>query len=122
MSGRKKRAEKVLQLPNNIRDELRLTCCLKGYSAIKCGGGKTLPKQEAEIYNFVHGKALNHPSQIKLLSDASYSHRKLFNGESRPATQKNDNHTTVYKYSLIPELSLDMSRNHCQRIFAINSA
>ena len=46
----KEEIKKALPLPKNIRDELRLIIALKGYSKIKCGGGKTVAKQEAELY------------------------------------------------------------------------
>lgn len=99
-------------MPKNIHNELRLTCCLKGFSAIKFGHDKTQPKQEAYVYKFYHRKAPNRPSQIKVLPSASYLYRKLYNGESRSATKKTNNHDTVYKHSLIPELSLDMARKY----------
>ena len=47
----KKGTKKVVavKLPKHVRDELRMTCALKGYSNIKCGKGKKLKRQEMEI-------------------------------------------------------------------------
>ena len=85
---RKKKAPRPL--PKAIRDELRMTCVLKGYSAIKCGGGKTLSRQYSDIAKIFHGKQPNHPSQISLLCNASYSYRALFDTLYHLSTKKDD--------------------------------
>ena len=70
MSG-KKAQQKGSTPTKYMHNDPCLTDCLKGYSVIKCGGGKTLSKQEAEMTKFFHGKSTNCPSQIKLLCEAS---------------------------------------------------
>ena len=66
MSGspKKKKGKRstVAKLPKNIRDELRLTVALRGYSKIKCGTGMKKKKQETEMSRFYHGIPPNHPS------------------------------------------------------------
>ena len=51
MSDRKKssKRKKPLPLPKAIRDELRLTCALKGFSAIKCGKSQKAPEQRERL-------------------------------------------------------------------------
>ena len=112
MSGKKKKSKKALPLPKNIRDELRLTIALKGYSKIKCGGGKTLAKQEAELYKFYHGKQPNNPPQVLLLAEGSYSYRMLYDTETRNVTKKSDSEKTLYKYYLKDALTLDPARKY----------
>ena len=89
-----------------------ITCALEGYSAINCGEGKTLPKQQPDMYNFYCVKVSNLPSQIKLLSEASYSYRTLFDGERRNDTKNYDDHNTLYKYNLKAKLMIDPSKKY----------
>jgi len=104
MSGKKKKAKvkKVVPvgLSKFIRDELRMTCVLKGFSHIKCGVGKKLKTQEIELGRFFHGHAPNHPSQIKLLADASYNYRDLYDEERLISTKKTNNKQDIIQYTL----------------------
>ena len=72
MSGKKKNgAKKPKPLPKGIRDELRMACAMRGYSQLKCGGGKKLKTQYEVMNTFYHGKHPTHPSQIELLANAA---------------------------------------------------
>ena len=59
----------VLPLPKFIRDELRMTCALRGYSSIRQGEGMTIHQQHNAMNTFFHGKSKEVPSQIQLLSE-----------------------------------------------------
>ena len=117
MSGKHRRTKqrKIIPLPKNIRDELRLTCVLKGFSIIKCGAGKRLSKQQAELSEFFHGKAPHRPSQIKLLSDASLCYRDLYEKVTNIATKKNDDLDSIVNYKLKDSLTLDLNRQYYSR-------
>lgn len=80
MSGKKKKAL-VKPLPKYIRDELRMTCALKGYSLLKTGKAMRLPDQHAAMHKFYHGLTPSHPPQIKLLSDAHVNYSALYEEE-----------------------------------------
>ena len=109
---KKSRKLKIVPLPKGIRDELRMTCALKGYSAIKCGGGKKLTQQYSNIEKNYHGKEPNHPSQIKLLSEASLSYSCLYDTVSHSATKKKDDKNTITRYKLKQSLTLDSDRTY----------
>ena len=49
-------------LPKNIRDELRMTCTLRGYSSIRYGEGMTKKIQEKRLNAFVHSVEGKNPS------------------------------------------------------------
>ena len=69
---KKSRKLKIVPLPKGIRDELRMTCALKGYSAIKCGGGKKLTQQYSNIEKNYHGKRTK-PSQSNQVVIGSFT-------------------------------------------------
>ena len=85
MSGKKKKVTGkgpiARKLPKHVRDELRMTCALRGYSHIKCGVGKKLAVQQKELAKFFHGQPPHHPSQVKLLAQGSYTYRELYEEE-----------------------------------------
>ena len=80
MSGKKKESV-VKPLPRYIRDELRMTCALKGYSKLKTGKAKRLPDQHLAMHKFYHGQTPSHPPQIKLLADAHVNYSELYDEE-----------------------------------------
>ena len=80
MSGKKKKAA-IKPLPKYIRDELRMTCALKGYSLLKTGKAMRLPDQHAAINKFYHGQTPSHPPLIKLLADAHVNYSVLYDEE-----------------------------------------
>ena len=63
----KNKTKVIERLPNEIRNELRMVCALKGYSHMRGGKGKTLRQQNDFMYTFYHGKEPSRPSQINLL-------------------------------------------------------
>ena len=87
MSGKKQKgARKTKQLPKAIRDELRMACAMRGYSQVKCGGGKKLKTQYVDLNNFYHGIHPTHPSQIELLANAAPSYSTM-NEHKLPPTR-----------------------------------
>lgn len=115
MSSNKKRKTKHIKrppLPKPIRDELRMTCALKGYSNIKCGKSKKLVDQHDELYDFFHGKMPMKPSQIGLLSSASLNYKDMFEEENVVITSKKTTTSSVVKYCLKTSLSRDQSRKY----------
>ena len=92
MSGKKKKGV-IKPLPRYIRDELRMTCALKGYSQVKTGKAMRLPDQHLAMHKFYHGQTPSHPPQIKLLADAHVNYSELYdeeeiNIESKRKSQK----------------------------------
>jgi hypothetical protein len=55
--------------PGNIRNELRMTCVLRGYSALREGFGMSQVAQQESLFNFFHGNGDKQPSQIEMLAD-----------------------------------------------------
>ena len=96
MSGKKstkgQKVKKVARpLPKIIHDKLRMACILKSYSAINCGGENTLSKQHSDLSKFYNGEKPNHPSQIALLCNASYTYMDMYDTIYHVATKKNNN-------------------------------
>ena len=92
MSGKRKRgkgkAVAPVKLLKEVRNKLRMTCALRGYSYIKCGSGKKLGQQQKELERYHHGQAPNYPSQIKFLVEGSYTYRDLYNTETLIVTKR----------------------------------
>ena len=79
MSGKKKKTKVANKpLPRYIRDELRMTCALKGYSSSKSGKSRRVPEQFAFMDKFFRGKAPSHPPQIKLLAEGHLNYREMY--------------------------------------------
>jgi len=55
------------KLSKVIRDEIRMTCALCGFSNLIEGSGKTKNRQFDQMYHFYHGKKTHRPSQIRML-------------------------------------------------------
>ena len=85
-------------LPRSIRDELRMTVALKGYSRLKCGKPRRLPDQYSFMEKFFHGIKPSHPPQIQLLAEAHMNYRDLYDEVTYPVTNK----TTKSKSSSPP--------------------
>ena len=76
-------------LPKSIRDELRMSCALWGYSSIRVGDEKTVKQQQAMIERFFHGKTGITPSQIDMLCQGKFQYSDLFESkEIRTVTRK----------------------------------
>ena len=111
MSIRKKKTKKTIEpLPKYIRDELRMTVAMKGYSDMKCGKSKRLPDQYIHMYDYFHGKRPNHPPQISLLAEAHMNYNELYDYDNCNATNKNDDSDDIKKTWLKSSLTRDSSR------------
>ena len=109
---RKGKTKKPIALPKLIRDELRMSCVLKGFSKMKCGQAKRLSDQYVEMQGFYHGIEPSHPSQIKLLSDNHINYRDMYDEITVTSTHKSDNINSTHKYRLKKLLTQDLSRNY----------
>ena len=114
MSGRKKKGKAMAKpLPKYIRDELRMTCALKAYSALKTGKSMRLPDQHAAMDKFFHGKTPTHPAQIKLLAEAHLNYCALYEEMDVTVKKKNDStgsKTTAVSFKLKDIVTNDRSR------------
>lgn len=95
MSGQKKSRKAKTPLPRYIREELRMTCALKGYSALKSGKSRRLPEQYDYMNLFFHGKVPSHPPQIKLLAEGHLNYRELYEPISATVTKKKGGNTSI---------------------------
>ena len=102
------------QLPKSIRDELRMSCALRGYSLIRCGDGKTRKQQHELMSQFYHGVPNVSPSQIRMLSQAINPYNDLYDTTShRPVTSRKSpsrHKAPTTRTYLKEELSRDDSR------------
>ena len=88
MSASKKSSKAKTPLPRYIREELRMTCALKGYSSLKVGKSRRLPEQYEYMNKFYHGKVPSHPPQIKLLAEGHLNYKDLYESISVNITKK----------------------------------
>ena len=88
MSGKKAKSKAHKHLPRYIRDELRMTCALKGYSLLKTGKSRRLPNQYLYIEKNYHGKVPSHPAQIQLLAEGHLNYRDMYDVVSVKVTKK----------------------------------
>ena len=89
MSSKKKKGKNkaALPLPRDIRNEIRMTVALKGYTDMKCGRSMRLPDQHKNMSNFFHG--LNScPPQIELFAQANINYRDFFESKTVSASKK----------------------------------
>ena len=89
-----------LPIPKYVRDELRMTVALRGYSSLKQGGGKKLKDQQLHMSNFYHGKGKSHPSQIMLLSEALYDYTDMYDVSIVASTNKKKRRQ-MFRYTLL---------------------
>ena len=76
------------KLPKNLRDELRMTCVLRGYSALREEGQMAQTKQQDFIYDFFHGIDGKGPSQIKMVAEGLSSCKDLYETTMKPIVNK----------------------------------
>ena len=88
MSGKRGKTKGAINLPRFIRDELRMTCALKGYSSLKTGKSRRLPDQYLFMEKFYHGKVPSHPAQIQLLAEGHLNYRDMYDSVSVKVTKK----------------------------------
>jgi hypothetical protein len=103
------------RFPKSIRNELRMTCALRGYSALREGDGKTLVKQYEFMNRFYHGHGNKSPSQIRMLAEGVSLYSDLYDEkEISLITQRKTNRgatTNQRRLCLKDTLSRDPDRS-----------
>ena len=89
------RMKVIERLPNEIRNELRMACALKGCNHMRGGKGKTLRQQNDFMCAFYYGKESSRPSQIDLLCKGSYEYVDSCETEQNMSTSKSDSSSTT---------------------------
>ena len=117
----KAKTKPVMALPKPIRDELRMSVALRGYSVIKGGDGKTMTQQEKLLEDFFHGKKKHSPSQIQMLVNGQLHYASFYEKQSAPISSKKKK---LSKKNKVPAtdtyiLKQSLSRND-SRIFVQN--
>ena len=108
-----KKKKNILPLPSQIRNELRMTCALHGYSELKSGLKKNYSTNINPCQFFFHGKPPNHPSQIHLLAEGRLKYSCLFESiQIKTTSKKSKDSTLLEKLKLKQLLSRDNSRNY----------
>ena len=100
------------KLSKVIRDEIRMTCALKGFSTLIHGNGKNNNRQFDQMFHFYHGKKPHRPSQIEMLCKGHGSYRALYNLSQVTVTSKNGSTESVNRLFLKPSLHLDLNFNY----------
>ena len=100
-------SRKIIPLPRTIRQELKLTCAMRGYSEMKCGSKKKLCDQYSFMHKIYHGHPPNRPSQISLLAEGRTCYSGLYEEVIVPATKKNGSVDSVKKMKLKEIFSRD---------------
>ena len=85
---KKSSLSKQQKLPKTIRDELRMTCVLRGLSAMRQEGQKTQVKQNDFMYDFFHGIEGKRPSQIKMVAEGTSVYKDLYETTVKPVVNK----------------------------------
>jgi len=99
-------------LPKIIRDELRMTVALQGYSHLIQGKGRTIKSQYDQMFIFYHGQKPNRPSQIKLLCDGAASYRDMYESSQSAVTSKSPDLSSTSILTLKSSLTLDLNVNY----------
>jgi len=107
----KKRAA-LPKLPKLIRDEIRMTCALKGFSNLIQGKGKNRNQQYDQMYIFYHGKKPHRPSQIRMLCNGQGSYRDMYDSSQVMVTSKSGDTESVTRLYLKPSLHLDLNTDY----------
>ena len=66
------------RFPSNIRNELRMTCVLRGYSSLREGFQMSQKNQMSALSNFYLGNGEKQPSQIQMLVDGIAAYKDLY--------------------------------------------
>lgn len=87
---RKKQSDMSRQssLSKYVRDELRMTCALQGFSAMRQEGEKTLKKQAEFMNDFFHGVEGKRPSQIKMVAEGTSIYKELYETSIKTVVNK----------------------------------
>ena len=101
-------------LPKEVRNELRMTVALRGYSAMREGDGMSAKKQEKFLYDFFHGVTNKSPSQIQMMAEGLSPYDDLYESKtiSIVTSKSNGKKTTRKKCRrfLKEKLSREISR------------
>ena len=117
-------------LPKLVRDELHMTAALRCYSVLRQGKGKKNSDLYKSMSDLYHGKESSIPSHIKLLSEASFCFKDLYDPSTLVELDKTSNSTreSVQQYVLKTSLtriktrqfhagveitSLDLEKKNC---------
>jgi len=120
--GRRKKSRSTkpppLILPKAIRDELRMSVALQGYSSLREGLGKTLHQQYTAMEQFFHGSPGKAPSQIQMMAEGVGRYKDFFEKQKKPITsrKKSSKKNQALKYYLKTSLSRDDSRLFIQGV------
>lgn len=95
-------------LPKYIRDELRMTVALRCYSTLREGNGKKLSELYSCMFDRYHGnQSTSVASNLKLLCNASYVFKNLFDENLQNTTRKSNTSDSndVVTHVLKPKLT-----------------
>ena len=102
-----------------LREELRMTVAMRCYSVLRSGNAKSLNQQYSTMSKLFHGQEPATPSNLKLLCNAAYVYKDLYDvfDESTVVTSTTmENVDSIIansqKYVLKSSLSRDGSRNY----------
>ena len=106
-------------LCKELREELRMTVAMRCYSVLRSGNAKSLNQQYSTMSKLFHGQEPATPSNLKLLCNAAYVYKDLYDvfDESTVVTSTTmENVDSIIansqKYVLKSSLSRDGSRNY----------
>jgi hypothetical protein len=103
------------RFPKSIRQELRMTCALRGFSALRQGDGKILLKQYEFLERFYHGHNNKSPSQIQMLAEGVPPYSDMYDSKSVTIVShksKGGKTRQVVKKYLKENLSRDTNRHY----------
>ena len=105
---------KALKVPKSIRDELRMTVALRGYSHMKSGEGRNTKQQEGMIYQHFHGNPPSRPSQMNMLSYGEGPYSDLYDYSTKMVVDKQTSVTS--KLYLKTFLTMNDTVNYLSKI------
>jgi hypothetical protein len=100
---------KTVKMPKAIRDELRMTCVLRGFSLMRQGFEQTGAVQADTMNDFFHGVNGQRPSQIKMLAEGTSVYKDLYDVTTHTIVSRNkkkgSKSVSATRYRLKSELS-----------------
>ena len=100
------------KLSKVIRDEIRMTCALRGFSTLIEGSRNTKNRQFDQMYHFYHGKKTHRPSQIRMLCQGQGIYSAMYDSFPVIVTSKNGTTESVTRLHLKPSLHRDLNINY----------
>ena len=102
-----------MHLSKPVRDELRMTAAIRCYSMLQQGKVMKVKDLQLRISDLFHGNTLSSiPSQIHLLSTASFTYRNLYEQKNRVVTRKDASKASSQITILKHQLSMDRTRSY----------